>query len=317
MAEEKKYFSEAAMARDGEFMREYGKQFFIVVHESLGIGRVKFEIVPMNNAGKDALSFYLRTEQMYTLCMEITTGKFAKKLAADTGAYPSAYKYVTGTDGHVRMSIGGGQRGCRIQIQNTKEKKNYMIAVAMESIETMAVKYRMMTGAMPVMENTYYASIVQAFERGRAARAHIRANIPADDIADTNSQVLDEKVVSEESAKKADKATEQKKAEKVGAKKVEPTEPVLNGYTVSVSGKCVDSGGFIRFAAKVGNPEWNKEQLEKYGKNVTLLFKKEDIKNLSWFESFANSVAFAPATLNIVGEMKNDFILFYRVQKKK
>lgn len=297
--------TELEMAKEGEFLREYGKNHFVAVSEALNIGRVKWNMVPIGKNGQGDIAFYLTTEQMTTLCTEILNGEFAKKVEADKkNPYPKAYAYMTGEDGSLHLAIGGGNVGCRIQMRNMKVKPalNYIMAVSIDALNTMARKYMLCTGATPVMPGTYYASVVAAFEAGRVDRSKFRKPTAEElgEVVNTNS-VIDESV---ESALTVDnKAAEEKPV----MKKEEPkTEAPIENYTLTVKTPSSVQKGFYVFGS-----------VDENGNAIRLLFRKEDADKLSWFAKFANSVAGGETpALKISGTKNNDCVLYKGPAKK-
>lgn len=307
--------TEMNMAHEGEFLREYGKQYFVVASEALNIGRVKWNMVPIGKKGQGDIAFYLTTEQMLALCAEILSGEFAKKIEADkSNKYPKAYAYMTGEDGSLHLAIGAGNVGCRIQMRNTKAQPqlNYTMAVSMEAMNTMARKYMLCAGLTPVAPGSYYAGVVAEFEKGREERVKFRKQ-PSDaeigDAVDTNS-VVDE--VAEPAdpapAAPATKKEEEKKPEKVEEKKEDPKPEANNegeNYTLTLHGAKTIKKGFYVF-----------EGVDDKGNNISLMFRKEDADSLKWFEKFENAAALGDTSLKIRGEKKNNFILYLGPAKK-
>lgn len=311
--------TEMNMAREGEFLREYGKQYFVVASEALNIGRVKWNMVPIGKKGQGDIAFYLTTEQMLALCAEILDGTFAKKIEADkTNKYPQAYSYMTGEDGSLHLAIGAGNAGCRIQMRNTKVQPqlNYTMAVSMAAINTMARKYMLCAGLMPVAPGSYYAGVVAEFEAGREERSKFRKQ-PSDaeigDSVDTNS-VVDETV----EAKMADNAVAEppKNEKKSETKKVEPPkaekkeepkaeQPVGENFTLTLHGAKTVQKGFYVF-----------EGTDEKGENIKLMFRQQDADSLKWFAKFENAAALGDTSLKILGEKKNNFILYVGPAKK-
>lgn len=295
--------TEKSMAHAGEFLREYGKQYFIVASEALNIGRIKFDMVPVGKAGQNNISFYVTTEQMLALCKEIISGTFAKKIAADTNSYPSAYKYTTGADGSLHLNIGGGKVGCRIQMQDTTKKLSYVMAVSMESLLAMARKYVVYTGLEPVMPNTYYAEMVAEFEVGRKERAKYRTTEPADesiyDSVDANAVVEESNNNVNPEKKPAAKAEKQ---EKTKAETKAASTP--NAFKVNVQGEKTLKNGFYSFDGKLED-----------GETVSLLFRKDDVEKISWFKTFETK-AKNGVVIDVLGEKKDNFILYSGVPKK-
>ena len=302
--------TELEMAKEGEFLREYGKNHFVVVSEALSIGRVKWNMVPIGAKGQKDLVFYMTTEQMLSLCSEIMNGVFAKKIAADQNAYPSAYQYMTGEDGSLRLNIGGGKVGCRVQMQDKKANPvvNYTMAVSAESLTVMARKYMLDTGMMPVVPGSYYASVVAAFEEGREERKGFRKPKPEElgDSVDTKS-VVDE---SEAPAPAAPAKAPEKKPEP--EKKPDPAKPAaekanekpagVDGvYSLTVKGNKVLQKGLYVFDA-----------VDEKGNAVKLTFRKEEADKLKWFAQFENSLTAGGDVppLKIRGEKKGAYILY-------
>lgn len=288
--------TELEMAKNGEFLREYGKQYFVVASEALSIGRVKWNMVPIGNKGQGDITFYLTTEQMWALCHEITNGVFAKKLAADTGAYPGAYKYVTGEDGCLHLNIGGGKMGCRVQLQDAKAKTNYTMAVSVEAMTTMARKYLLCAGLTPVAPGSYYASVVSAFEQGRVDRSKFRKPAPEElgDVINANS-IVDEPVESAAPVEPVPQVEPSKPA-------VEPQTNVTDtsaNFTLTIRGGKSIKKGFFVF-----------EGTDAQGAAISLMFRKEDAATLNWFEKFENAAAVGETTLTIKGEKRDNFILY-------
>lgn len=287
--------TELEMAKNGEFLREYGKQYFVAVSEALNIGRVKWNMVPIGGGGKNDIAFYLTTEQMLALCNEIKSGMFAKKMdkeKADGIKYPSAYKYATGEDASLNLNIGSGNVGCRVQMRDTKANLNYTMAVSMDAMRDMMYKYLLCTGMTPVVPNSYYASVIDAFEEGRKDRAKFRKNPPAGltDVKNMNTPTDDDedKVVEQTSAPTNAETTN-----------VSETQNVKDEvFTVSVSGPKMIKGDFYAFTAKVNDED------------VVLTFKKEIADKLAWFAKFENSVTIEPMSIKIFGEKNGKFILY-------
>jgi len=290
--------TEIEMATNGEFLREYGKQYFIVCSEALNIGRVKWEMVPIGKSGKDAVSFYMTTEKMYDLCADILSGAFKKKVEADTGNYPSAYKYQTGTNGALKLNIGGARVGCRIQMQNPTTNANYTMAVALESMTVMARKYMLCTGMVPVAAGSYYEAVMTAFEKGR--HNNKRNNKVADEYLEETTESID----TEDSAPAAP-------AEKSAAKASKPakadTPAETRDFAIAVKGIKVLKDGYYAYT---GTDVETKEAVE-------LLFPVNVANKLSWFPKFEDAAALAETNLKISGEKKGRYVLYKGAAKTK
>lgn len=299
--------TEIEMAREGEFLREYGKQYFVAVSEALSIGRVKWEMVPIGKNGKGGLTFYMTTEQVLGICKEINNGTFAKKLAADTGAYPGAYKYATGEDASLHLNIGGGKVGCRIQMQDAKKKLNYTMAISMEAMVRMAQKYMLDTGMIPVAPNSYYASVIAAFEEGRGKRSQFRkpdAKEIGESVDVNNSAVAEDDAPAEAPAAAAAPAAAPAPAEP--AQEEKKNEPVVANFKIVAKGSRNTQRGFYTFPGKIDGTN----------ENVTLMFRIEDANKLGWFSKFENSAAVEETTISISGEKRGNFIMYTGPAKK-
>lgn len=294
--------TEVKMAHDGEFLREYGKSNFVVVSEALSIGRVKWDMVPIGKKGQNGVVFYMTTEQMYALCREIISGKFEEKIKADTGNYPSAYKYATGEDAALKLNIGGGKVGCRIQMQDAKNKVNYTMAVSMSAMEEMAKCYFLNTGLIPLVPGSYYASVVSAFEEGRKERSKFRKPTAEEvgEAVDVNRTIEEpEHDTKEDVAEKEPKKVETKSEEKA------ESESEKANYKIKVHGESALKKGFITFNG-----------IDQTGKKVFLIFRPADAEKLNWFEQFKASAAEKETEITLFCEKKNDYLLYVGPAKK-
>lgn len=298
--------TELEMARSGEFMREYGTKYFIAVSEALNIGRVKVEMVPIGSSGQNGIAFYLTTEKMQNLCAEILDGTFAKKLAADTGGYPTAYQYVTGDDGSLRLNIGSGKAGPCVQMQNSKHNLRYIMGVSRDALTTMARKYMLCSGLTPVMVGTYYSNVVRAFELGRSEREQYRKPtneelgdvIDASIVAAQSEPATNDKTSNKEDAKEKKQATENTASEAKNKPKKDENATEVRNYVLKVKGVKTTKKGFYAF-----------DSVDENGNAVSLLFRKEDANSISWFSKFENAAANG-TELKFSGEKKNSHILY-------
>ena len=292
--------TEMEMAMEGEFLRQYGSKYGVSTREQLSIGRIRWDMFPIGKHGVGAIVYYMKNEEMFALATDILNGTFARRIAAETTNYPTAYQYATGKDAHLHLNIGKSKaaNSCCIQMQDATAKTQYLMGVSMTAMYDMARKYMLCTGAMPVQSGSYFESVMKAFEKGRADRIAKfgKVVVPEDDIDEPVVPTVDEEAPAKQPAPKK---TEQPK-EKTEAPKVEAAE-----YTVVVNGKKTMDKGFYKFPATLDNAP------------VTLLFKKEEAEKMKWFAEFENQAAIKPTNLNLVGEKNGKFILFKSVQKKK
>jgi hypothetical protein len=305
LKEKMRMTTEIQMAKDGEFLREYGKQYFVVASEALSIGRVKWNMVPIGKAGQGDITFYLTTEQMLSLCSDILSGKFHSKIKEDSGsAYPTAYAYMTGEDGCLHLAIGGGKSGCRIQMRNMKatpKALSYIMGVSLDAMVTMARKYMLCAGMVPVVPGSYYDSVIKAFEEGRGERSKYRKPAASElgDVVNTNNIVEDN-----ETADCADaQSQESKPVEKPEADT--KTDTIACNYAIRVNGKKTTKRGFFAF-----------DGVDESGNAVTLLFRKAEAENISWFKKFEDAAAVGETTITLSGEKRDNCVLYVGPAKK-
>lgn len=259
-------------AKAGEVLREYGKTHFIVCSESLRIGRMKWSIVPIGQKGQNELNFYLPAEKMLALCLDIKNGIAQKKIAADNGSYPSAYKYVTGENGSRVLCIGGGKVGCRVNIQNKAASQSYTIAIALTALEEMAERFLIWTGYMPVTAGSYFGKQVEEFNAGMNERASYRMNVSDDELATPTNVEEEPEVATPAPEVKPDPP---KPAPKTAA----PTDSEIGEYQMVVCGEkkpIKDSSGAPCW---VFDAKYN-------GDAVKLLFTEQKANELAWFADF-------------------------------
>lgn len=273
-------------ARDGEFLREYGKTYFAVVAEAFNIGKVRFSVVPIGKAGQNAINFYLPIEKMVALCDEFIRGTAQKAIAADAEKYPSAYQYVTGENGALRLAIGGGKFGARISLSDKSDKNNplsYMMGVSMESLESMVFKFRLFSGLTSTAKGTYFASLQEAFEDGRKDR--------------TVNRKSRKPLNAEPAPKEADQVKTVNEAPETDEPKNDDPK-ADNVFVLTVKGQKEEQQEFYKFHTDGG----------------TLIFKKADIEHIKWFDAFEKAAA-KGTTITIEGEKRGDFILYLGVPK--
>lgn len=170
MAEDKKYVTVSDMLKDGAIMKCYSLTHLISVNPGYGIDRVRFSAVKLGTSGKEKIDVWISLKNMYRLCEEIDSGVAARKLEADKdNPYPSAYKYVTGTDGSKGLCIGGGTRGIRIQC---RDGKKYMMVggIQIDDLIYMSFLFKLTSGLIAIQPGTYYAKLLDAYMNGNASR---------------------------------------------------------------------------------------------------------------------------------------------------
>lgn len=163
---EKKESKMRRMLRSGciaEFYTLSG--YFVKVYPCFPIDKVKFAFVEKGKKGA-GFDVYVGTTEFMFLCEEILNGVMARKIAADGGEYPNAWKYVTGENASKELVIGKSKKGgIVIQGRDKANKKNAFVPVlTYEGLKSMAKLYWMIAGLMPV--SRYYADLVAIYDEG-------------------------------------------------------------------------------------------------------------------------------------------------------
>lgn len=272
------------MARDGVFCKGYAGSNFLSVREALNIDRIIFEGVPIGQKGQNGATVYLPVDDMLALCRDIKSGAAKKKIDADTGAYPSAYKYVMGENGSRVLTIGGGKIGCRVSIQNKATSKSQTVPLQYRVLEEMADHFLLWTGRVPVMEGSYYGNQIAVFNEGMAKRANERPNVSDADLADP--------VTAQDESETPPAPVAETKPEPpkpAPAPKAEPTAKPAPSKTDA--GGEIDEYHLIVFGEKKsikdssGAPCWVFDAKLK-GEPVKLLFTEQKANELGWFADF-------------------------------
>lgn len=129
----------------------YGSNYFLSVCPAFGIDKVRFSVVKNGTKGKDSADIYLTLKEFWLFCNEIDSGIAEKKIAADTGAYPTAYQWAKGENGSKKLTIGGGQKGIRVQTQifDGKKADRRMTVVQMDDLKWMSYLFKLVLGQIP------------------------------------------------------------------------------------------------------------------------------------------------------------------------
>ena len=177
--EKEKYKSRFDQFKSGAICLSYGSTNFVSVNPAPDIDKCRFSVVKIGTDGKDALDFYLDVQDMRQLCEEFlgdaTVAK--RKLNADmSNQYPSAYRYVTGQNGSLELNIGAGDKGCRVQIRDKSQNNQKMSVVPFKNLREMAFGFYLVMGLIPVMKNSYYGKLYQAFWEGVEERNKLFTN---------------------------------------------------------------------------------------------------------------------------------------------
>lgn len=265
------------MARDGVFCKAFAGSNFLSVREALSIDRIIFEGVPIGQKGQNGATVYLPVDDMLALCRDIKSGAAKKKIDADTGAYPSAYKYVMGENGSRILTIGGGKIGCRVSIQNKATSKSQTVPLQYRVLEEMADHFLLWTGRVPVMEGSYYGHQIAVFNEGMAKRTNERLNVSDADLADPVAAQDEPETVPTPVAEA--KPEPPKPAPAPTTKPAAPADSEVGEFQLVVFGEkksIKDSSGAPCwvFDAKLN------------GEAVKLLFTEEKANELGWFADF-------------------------------
>lgn len=263
------------MAHEGQFSKEFTSKNFISVREALSIDRIIFEGVPIGQKGQNSAAVYLPVDKMLALCLDIKSGVAKQKIDADTGAYPTAYQYVTGDKGSRVLSIGGGKFGCRISVQNKATSKSQTVALSYTVLEEMADRFLLWTGRIPVVADSFYGKQVAAFNAGMAERAGNRLNVSDEDLADPGIEEEPKAPEVETPAAPAPVAPAKPASTEAAAEVAE--------YQLIVRGEkkvAKDSSGATCY---VFNAMLGEEA-------VKLLFTEQKANELAWFSEFEKNV---------------------------
>lgn len=159
------------MFKEGCIGEAYGRETFLKVVPAPSIDKVKFTIVKMETQGKDHVDFYLDIDEMRKFADDVASGVAGKKFAEDMKEqYPKAYQFTTGENGCKHLNIGGGQKGIRFNIKTPDGAKQAI--VPWEVLKTICFDFKMVVGLVPVVQGTYYHSLIAAFYNGEKERAN-------------------------------------------------------------------------------------------------------------------------------------------------
>lgn len=284
--------SEVDQLKDGLLLEAYSQKYMLKVYEAFGIGRVRFTMLPIGKKGKDNVDFYMPLETFRVLCEEIKNETALKRVVADTASYPAAYTYVTGEDGALRLNIGGSQvqgkpdaKACRIQMQDSVNKRNYLIKIAWDEMKKMAFYFDLTTGMLPMYPASYIENLYKAFLTGCEARGKFYKNPLPEDQAEVKSgdQVEDEQP----------EATEKKEPVKKEEEKKDDENPILE---LKVVGEKTINKNFYVYPVKHGDAD------------MLMAISIDEAGKLPWFETFDKNPA--GEDLKIVGEVKGKFVRF-------
>ena len=141
----------------GEFFTLNG--WFLSVVPAFEIDKVIFRFVLKGSKGSKAFNVYINTRDFRHLCEGIDSGALYKRIQADDGDYPNAWKYATGDKTHLSVAIGKSKKG-GVVVQgrdaNVKER-NAFVPVAYGDLQDLAFRYEVISGLTDV--SGYYAEL--------------------------------------------------------------------------------------------------------------------------------------------------------------
>lgn len=151
----------------GEFYTLKG--YFLKVTPCFPIDKVKFAFVEKGTRGS-GFDVYVDTDKFDLLCEDILNYSLAKKIAADTGEYPGAWKHVTGENASKELAIGKSSKGgIVVQGRDKEGKKNAFVPIPeYDALRVMAHWFRRVAGLESV--SGYYAELVALFHKGASDR---------------------------------------------------------------------------------------------------------------------------------------------------
>ena len=155
------------MFESGSILQAYSKKALLSVNPCFEIDKIRFSVVKLNTGGQECIDVYLDCEEVRQLCEEIKSGLAAKKISEDRKRdYPEAYTYIKGNEGSKKLSIGLGKSGILVQATEVKEgKSSYLLApITMADLKALAFNYELVSGLLPISENSYYGNLVKLFK---------------------------------------------------------------------------------------------------------------------------------------------------------
>lgn len=262
MEKTKKRNSVVEMLENGSILKVYGTKALVSVCPAFGIERVRVSIVTLGTGGKDKLDAYLTVEEFRQFCREIDSGVCRQKLAADVGKhnYPQTYRWVHGTDGRNKLSIGPGTAGVLVQISDKPDgsKDVYKMSVVQYAdLEAMSFMFKLISGLVTVAPGSYYSSYIEAYNRFIEKGWHepdyseddeIAASLSASSLEPDMSEFEPAGSTSQEASEK-EKVSNPEPAVVAAAKPANEAEKdVLKEITVIVQNEPIEhNNGFARF----------------------------------------------------------------------
>lgn len=131
-------------AKEGVIRSFYSQGMFVKVKQYFAIDKVCFSFVKKGSHGKGGIDIYVKIDDFDNFCDDILSGKFMQSLQHDNPDNPSAWKCVSGDNGHKEISIGKGRmQPIVFHGWDKKAKKNlYVGIVSYDELISMAKWFR-------------------------------------------------------------------------------------------------------------------------------------------------------------------------------
>lgn len=273
---EKEYKGKADMLRDGAILQAYGTKYVLSVNPAPGIDKCRFSVVELGTKGKVSIDYWMKMDEMRRLCDEIDKGIAARKINDDAQSqYPSAYTFVTGENGSKKLSIGGGQKGCRVQVQVNRGNRwdRMMTVISYADLQDMAFYFKLVMGLIPATR--YYGSLVDAYWQGESERQKNFGKEYREELHDREDRGYNAY---------ADQPAQQQVQTQERQQKAEPEAPVQNNhqqeevkelvYALKTAGCMVEKEKIVAISCTDGKEQY------------ILIFQKDQIPSLNWFPVF-------------------------------
>lgn len=282
----KEYNTDVELLKDGSIVKVYGSKTFLNVAPVYNIDKVRFSIVDIGKAGKNAIDIYLNCEEVRRLVADIDSGKAKAKIDADKGDYPTAYSWTKGTGGSKRLVIGGGQKGVRVQASVTVDgnRQNKYAVIQFADLEKMAFMFKLTAGLIPMQDGSYYHGLYKAFKENESKFTNTY-NAEAD--ASYNQPIDDDAPISE-------------------APPVETPSAGAEEFAIQTTGTINEKDQYLGIPVVITNTK----------ENGILVFTKEQASGLSWFPAFRERIAGGHAVnMKVLAVKKSNNLLFQDVRK--
>lgn len=158
----------------GAILTAYGTNYLLSVCPAFGIDKVRFSIVKNGTSGKDSSDIHISVKDFMLFCQDIDAGIAEKKIAADNGPYPTAYQWVKGENGSKKLTIGGGQKGVRVQTQifDGKNTDRKMTVIQIDDLKWMSYLFKLVLGQIPYAPGSLLEDWVKTYQKASSKYVH-------------------------------------------------------------------------------------------------------------------------------------------------